>query len=220
MRSLRVLLGTAALALALTACGDDSSAPTTTEPAGSPAPILRPGAPGDPAGAGGEAVPRDSWTDGDAAFMQMMIPHHGQALVMSDLAADRASSPEVLRLAERIRAAQGPEIIAMASWLDGRDLPVPKAAEDASHWDHAAHGHDGMTGMLTPEQLEELEAADGAAFDRLFLEGMIRHHQGAIDMSTDVARTGSDRQVAELSVDIMSGQQAEIDIMRGLLQEG
>lgn len=222
MRSLRVLLGTAALALAVTACGDESASPDTspTPSAGSDAPVLRPGAPGDPAASDPAAVERDPWTDGDAAFMQMMIPHHGQALVMSDLAPDRASSPEVLRLAERIRAAQGPEIIAMASWLDGRDLPVPKAAEDASHWDHAAHGHDGMTGMLTPEELDELAAAEGAAFDRLYLEGMIRHHQGAIDMSTDVARSGTDRQVAELSTDIISGQQAEIDIMRGLLQAG
>lgn len=221
MTTMRVVLGTTALALALTGCG--GSEPSTSDPteAASSATVLRPGAPGEPAATGdADPVPRDTWSDADAAFMQMMIPHHGQALTMSDLAPDRASSPDVLRLAERIRIGQGPEILMMASWLDGRDLPVPKAAEDASHWDHAAHGHDGMTGMLTPEELDELAAASGPAFDRLYLEGMIRHHQGAIDMSIDVARTGKDRQVAELSSDIVSGQQAEIDLMEGMLGRG
>ncbi|BFO19435.1 hypothetical protein SHKM778_58230 [Streptomyces sp. KM77-8] len=108
----------------------------------------------------------------------MMIEHHAQALVMTELAPDRAESKKIVKLAERIGAAQGPEIEAMKAWLKSHD----KAERDEGH----AHDHATMPGMATQAQLKQLSAADGAAFDQLFLTLMITHHQGAITMATEV----------------------------------
>ena len=147
----------------------------------------------------------------------MMVPHHAQALQMSRLARSRAASPVVRRLAQRINASQGPEILLMASWLEEQGVDVPAAAEDPMSYDHSEHGHDAMEGMLTPAQMEQLEAASGARFDRLFLRGMIRHHAGAVAMADTVGAAGSAVQVAELAADVSSSQSAEIARMRQLL---
>jgi uncharacterized protein (DUF305 family) len=158
------------------------------------------------------------WNHADVAFVQMMVPHHAQALEMSAMAPERAASKQVLALARRIKGSQGPEVLTMSSWLQTRDIEVPKAGEDPSTYDHGEHGHMEMQGMLTHEQLAELKAARGARFDRLFLRDMIGHHQGAVDMAQQVAVDGTDLQVSEIAADVNTGQTAEINRMRALLK--
>jgi uncharacterized protein (DUF305 family) len=114
----------------------------------------------------------------DTAFMQNMIAHHGQALAMTVLVEERTDSRDISLLAERITVSQEAEIELMEEWLTDRDEVVPDPA------DHAQHER--MPGMATPAQLAELEAARGTAFDRLFLELMIAHHQGALTMVTEL----------------------------------
>lgn len=203
--------------LGLSACSGPAG---DEQPAGSSAPVVRPGGPGDPTALvdPDDISAEDPWNHADVAFMQMMIPHHAQALEMSELAGERAASPQVRALAERIRAAQGPEIMSMAAWLDERGMDVPRAVEDAESWDHAAHGHDGMAGMLTETEMEGLATSDGPEFDRLFLEGMIGHHEGALDMVDHVAVEGEDLRVSELAADIAVSQTAEIGRMEDLLR--
>ncbi|WP_408897454.1 DUF305 domain-containing protein [Nocardioides sp. R1-1] len=184
--------------------------------------VVQPGAPGEGASTlepGATAEHAETAHD-DVAFMQMMIPHHAQALEMSELAPERAGSPRVKALARRILAAQRPEILTMAAWLTDRDLAVPSAQDDPAEFDHGQHGHASMHGMLTEEQMRDLEAARGSAFDRLFLEGMIQHHQGAIAMADAVVATaGTDVQAIELANEIVIGQGAEIDRMEELLAQ-
>ena len=209
--------------LLLPACSEDPEPAPGAEAASTAAAdditVIVPGAPGETARTVGpdDVEIEDPWNHADVAFLQMMIPHHAQALVMSELAATRASDPRVKRLAERIGAAQRPEILVMAGWLEERGAEVPRTSEDPSSYDHGEHGHNEMQGMLTPAQLEALERADGAEFDRLFLRGMIRHHQGAVAMAEDVARDGAHLRVSEIASDVMVGQQDEIDIMRRML---
>lgn len=189
-------------------------------PPAASAPILQPGAPGEPVAT---IAPEDVPSPGrlnhtDVAFVQMMIPHHAQALVMSRLAPEHARSPRVKALAGRIEAAQGPEIVGMAAWLQEKGVEVPKAAEDPSAYDHGAHGHQPMVGMLTDAEMAELAAARGRAFDRLFLRSMIRHHRGAIEMADSVMREGADARVVEMANDVVATQSVEIDVMRRLLR--
>lgn len=181
--------------------------------------VILPGRPGEAAKTVDpqDVVNENEWNHADVAFVQMMVPHHDQALEMSRLAASRASDERVLSLSRRIRGAQGPEIIELAAWLDARNIDVPKAAEDPGEYDHGPHGHGSMAGMLTDEQMEDLAAASGRRFDRLFLERMIGHHEGAIAMANDVAREGADVRVAEIAADVATGQSAEIRTMRELL---
>jgi len=146
----------------------------------------------------------------DAMFAQMMIPHHEQAVVMADLAPTRAQDPQILELAAEIKAAQQPEIDQMATWLE--EWGVPRLAGEEAM---AAHGSHGMSGMLTDEQLAELEASSGANYDRLFAQMMIEHHQGAIDMAAEVLDS-SDPRVAGLAQQIVSTQEAEIEQLRPL----
>jgi uncharacterized protein (DUF305 family) len=140
----------------------------------------------------------------DIMFAQMMIPHHEQAIEMSTLAETRAQNPEVLALAAKIKAAQAPEIETMKGWLTkaGASLDM----------DHAAH----MDGMLTDAQMQALKNASGAEFDRLFLEGMILHHEGAVEMTKMV--TGSKNEDAHsLGHAIDDSQTDEIAYMKDLL---
>lgn len=196
----------------------DAGPRTALTPSSAP-PVLQPGAPGD---AGSTAAPGTTAEQAgvahdDIAFMQMMIPHHAQALTMSRLAPRRAASPAVKAMARRILAAQGPEILTMAAWLRDHDLAVPNAEDDPDAYDHGKHGHATMHGMLTPAELRALRRARGERFDRLYLAGMIRHHEGAIAMADVVAVKGTDVLVSELAGDILVGQNAEIDRMRALL---
>ena len=163
------------------------------------------------------APPAPAFNHSDIAFVQMMIPHHGQALEMARLARRYAVDDGVRTLAARIRAAQGPEILTMASWLEAEDVEVPRAGDPAEEYDHGEHGHDPMRGMLTGAQMHRLAAARGAEFDRLFLQGMIQHHQGAIEMADAVAVGGSAVLVSELAADVKATQAAEISRMRELL---
>ncbi|GAB3991912.1 DUF305 domain-containing protein [Nocardioides marmoraquaticus] len=159
-------------------------------------------------------APRNEWSQDDATYMSMMIPHHAQALEMTELVPDRADDPRVVRLAERITASQAPEIQMMAAWLDERDLDVPRA-DDA----HAGHGGHTMDGMLTDEQMQQLAETRGAAFDRLFLTSMIRHHEGALVMASETAGGGLDVIVGEHRDGLTSDQSTEVARMQELLAD-
>ena len=143
----------------------------------------------------------------DVMFSVMMIPHHEQAVEMSTLAETRSTNADVLKLATQIKAAQAPEIELMKTWNE--------------EWGVSDMGgmHDGhmMGGMLNGTQMVELENAKGAEFDKLFLTGMIAHHEGALDMANDVIKNGSDERVIELAKSIVESQTAEIELMRELL---
>ncbi|WP_437021767.1 DUF305 domain-containing protein [Streptomyces sp. enrichment culture] len=151
----------------------------------------------------------DSPNSADVAYAQMMIRHHSQALEMTELAPQRAGSAQLKRLAERIAAAQGPEITAMRGWL--RKHGEKETGEGHGH-DHAA-----MPGMATEAQLEKLRAARGGAFDQLFLTLMITHHEGAVTMATDVKAQGNNVQIEEMADDVVAQQTSEIARMREML---
>ncbi len=172
---------------------------------------LQPGGPGDPVRTATAAPePFPSLNPGDIAFLQQMVPHHQQALVLTDLAALHARSRSVRALAERIAVTQAPEISLMESWLADAGTPLGHDGHDA---DHSA-----MAGMLTEAQLDALAAARGARFDELFLRGMIAHHRGALTMAREVIGEGRNQRVKELATDIIAGQSAEIARMDAVLR--
>lgn len=190
--------------------GCAASAPGAGSPlvAGTGAPVIVPGGPGD---AGRTATPGERLGESEARvgaadvrFAEGMIPHHRQALEMAELVPARSSSKEVRTLAERIGAAQRPEIAAMTSWLESVGRP-----QDG----HG--GHDDHT--VTPEEMNRLRTARGAAFDELFLTLMIRHHEAAVTMASRQLRTGTDRAMIAMAGDVVSGQGIEIARMRGML---
>ncbi|QFG26182.1 DUF305 domain-containing protein [Actinomadura sp. WMMB 499] len=194
----------------LAACGgvdEPEAAPPRT--------VLVPGRPGE-ANRTEVAGPREAAqpTADEVEFVQMMIPHHAQALEMSRLAPDRAFDERVRSLASRIDVSQKAEIAMMKSWLDEN----PKAVLEAHGENHGGR-HADMPGMATPEQMERLEEARGAAFDELYLTLMITHHQGALTMVDDVLDKGTDVPIQQLARDVQSGQAAEIGRMRELLAE-
>jgi uncharacterized protein (DUF305 family) len=148
--------------------------------------------------------------DADVAFAQGMIPHHRQAVAMAELAGGRTENPAVLDLAARIEAAQAPEIDTLTAWLQEWDVEVPAG-------DMAGMDHGDMSGMGSPEDLAALEAALGAGFDRLFLEQMTVHHEGAVQMAQTELADGADPDVLALARTVAESQQAEIDEMAALL---
>jgi uncharacterized protein (DUF305 family) len=164
---------------------------------------------------------RMRFTLADVAFVTGMIGHHAQALVMSGLAPTHGAGPALRTLAARIINAQQDEIALMQTWLRDRRQPVPEVHISGTTLmvhgaEHALH----MPGMLTPEQLQELDAARGPAFDRLFLECMIQHHRGAVTMVHDLFGTdgaGQDEAVFKLASDIQVDQLTEIARMEKML---
>lgn len=179
------------------------------------------------AGGGASAPPAASSSSADVAFAQGMIPHHQQAVEMSKLAADRAGSDDVRRLATEIEQAQGPEIAQMQAFLTTWGAPasggMPGMDQGGmSGMDHGGMGqggmdHGGMAGMMTPDQMRRLEHADGADFDRMFLEMMIAHHEGAVQMAQTELAAGANAEAKALAQQIVDAQQAEIGQMRQLL---
>jgi uncharacterized protein (DUF305 family) len=144
----------------------------------------------------------------DAMFLQMMIPHHEQAVVMSDLALSISKDADVLKLAKQIKDAQAPEIIKMQGWLTDAGL-----SEDPGH----SMG-DGMGGMLSDSELSALKVSTGKAFDKLFLAGMIAHHEGAIQMVMMIENSPNS-EIKNLGQAIIKSQSAEIDLMKELLNK-
>lgn len=159
------------------------------------------------------AADRGTHNQTDVTFVEGMIPHHEGAIEMSEFAADRTDNPEILDLAERIEQAQGPEIEQMNDWLDA--WGIDRDAGDGGHGGHGDMAESEMPGMGT-EDMHQLEQAEGTEFDRLFLDLMIEHHQGAVDMSTTVLDEGDDPEVAALAERIIDDQRAEIEEMRSL----
>jgi uncharacterized protein (DUF305 family) len=137
----------------------------------------------------------------DIAFAEMMIPHHEQAIEMSEIALINTTNPEVLQLAQEIKDTQSPEIELMMGW---------NGVQKSSHAGHM------MDGMLSESELSDLREARGNEFDLLFLQSMIKHHEGAILMAQDVAAS-ENKDVANLSAAIITAQKLEIDAMKELL---
>ncbi len=164
-----------------------------------------------------EALGSPGHTDADVAFVQGMIPHHQQALEMTAMVDERTAHEGLPLMAERMEISQTDEIAQMEAWLEERDEDLP-----AAHGDHEG-GHAAlMPGMLTEDELAQLEAADGVEFDRLFLQYMIRHHEGAVLMVEGLLTEGGggqESEVFQLAQHIDSDQRVEIARMRTLLAE-
>lgn len=156
----------------------------------------------------------------DVEFAQQMIVHHRGAVDMAELAADRAQSPEVLALAEEIQAAQAPEIDVMSAWLQtwGEEVPEGAGMDHGAMSDHGDMGDMDMPGMMSPEQMQQLEQAEGAAFDRIFLELMTEHHRGAVEMAQVEQEAGENPAAIALAEQIETSQLEEIDRMEQLQQ--
>lgn len=205
-RAAVAVTATAVAALALAACGDDGNSSATT-PAAPPASA--------PA-----AAPADDHNQADVAFAQGMIPHHRQAVLMSDMARTRASSAEVKALAEKIKKAQDPEIATMTGWLKAWGEKVPTGTDGMDAMEGMDGGdHDGpdMPGMMDDHRMEQLRGASGAAFDTMFLTMMIEHHEGAVEMAKTEKAEGSYGPAKTLADDIITAQTAEIAQMKTML---
>jgi uncharacterized protein (DUF305 family) len=157
------------------------------------------------------SVPAE-FNDADVTFAQMMIPHHQQAVAMSDMIlAKDGVDPQVAKLAEQIKQAQQPEIDTMTGWLTAWGKPTNGGMSGMDH------GGDG--GMMSEEQMQQLRDADGTSGQRLFLEGMIAHHQGAVTMAQDEIANGTNPDAVTLAENIVKTQNAEIASMKALLQQ-
>jgi uncharacterized protein (DUF305 family) len=226
--------------------GPPEAAQSTAEPGPR---IFQPGAPGQATKEFStdelNAVEGVTYVEADVRFMQMMIPHHAQALEMTDLVRMHATTDAVRQMALRMEISQRDEIALMQSWLrergesvewDGMDGEHGARGTDAAHAGHPmagegmAMGDDAqvdsmdvalMPGMLTPRQMEELENARGVEFDRLFLLYMIQHHQGAVDMVADLFMTSGAAQestVFKFAEDVDADQTMEIARMQRVLE--
>ncbi|MFD5099951.1 DUF305 domain-containing protein [Streptomyces albidochromogenes] len=201
----------AVAALGLGACDSGGGTDAPKAKAGGGPSVVAPGRPGEPAKTmsaqeAAKSLPDGSPNGADYRYAHRMIEHHGQALVMTELAPKRARSTRVKRLAERIAAAQGPEIDAMRGWLGNNDGDRHKGG----------HDHTAMPGMATGKELARLRRAEGEDFDRLFLKLMTVHHEGAVTMATEVLAQGNNVQVEEMATDVIAQQSAEIGRMRDM----
>ena len=205
---------TLAAALLLSGCGADSGSGQAegTMPgmdhgsmSGSPAPSDAGHNSSDHSGTDQDGSDDAGHNDADAMFAQMMIVHHQQAVEMSDIIlAKDGMDPQIIELANKIKAAQGPEIEKMTVWLQGWNEPL-------------SSGHSSMDGMVSDEGLTQLKAAQGTEAARLFLTQMIAHHEGAISMADEEKANGSNPEALELAESVVSEQGTEIQTMKNLL---
>lgn len=225
--------------LSLTACGPrtQGSGPDSPSPADSAEPprqksntpamaqsgtpaVVQPGAPGQDSRVlertDLSTVDEVGYSPHDVRFMQGMIPHHAQALEMTALVGDRTEDPGFGRLTLRMEISQRDEIQLMSRWLETRGESVPSIGM------HAAHDGPMMPGMLSAEQMQNLEAASGVEFEVLFLEYMIQHHEGAIRMVRDLFASrggGQDSEIFQFATDVDVDQRMEIERMQGMLDD-
>ncbi|MFF0491505.1 DUF305 domain-containing protein [Nocardia sp. NPDC004068] len=197
-RTRTTLAGTGiAVALLMAGCsnGDDTASPATTTMSG-----MNHG--------GGTTTADAGFADADITFLQMMYPHHAQALDMAKLVPGRSPNPQVIALAAEIEKAQAPEMQQITDLLRAAGRPAPSADM----------GHD-MPGMMTHDEMTALQGLSGADFDREWLRMMIAHHQGAVTMSDTELTDGRDARTKALAQAIVTAQQAEIDRMHTLLTQ-
>lgn len=200
--------------LALTACGGSTATSGSTMPGMGSSTNSTVGS--SPAATGTPATGEHN--DADVTFVTGMLPHHGQAVQMADLAATRASSAKVKALAVKIKAAQAPEIAQMRGWLAGWGIPVPSETGMGS-MDHSSGSMAGDDGMMSDQDMSSLGDASGAAFDTAFLTGMTAHHQGAVAMAKVELASGSNDEAKKLAQAIITSQSQEITQMAQLLAE-
>ncbi len=197
MKRLCTLMVISTLVLAVAGCGNDSDEATSETQT---------------------AANGDEFNDADVAFASDMIQHHAQALQLVDMTTGRDLDPEVLQLAEDGRAAQVPEIEQMAAWLTSWDQPIPATVRDHAN----AHGEgdvemDDTPGMMSEDDMSQLEAAQGPEFEDLWLEMMIEHHAVAVDMAQTEQSEGVFQPAIDLADSIETSQEKEIDQMERLL---
>lgn len=189
--------------------------------------LVATGCGGDDAGSGSSTSATEH-NDADVAFASDMIQHHAQALSMVDLTMGRPLDPEVEALAEDIRAAQSPEIETMSDWLTAWGEEVPPTMRDHSNAGHDMEGmgesmegmeDSEMPGMMSAEDMTALEEASDAQFQAMWLEMMVEHHEGAIEMAEEQQDDGRYRPAVELAGSIIEAQRAEIDTMESMLEQ-
>ncbi|WP_245558292.1 DUF305 domain-containing protein [Nocardia thailandica] len=187
------------VALVVVGCGnDDDSAPvhhSSTTPAISTS-------------AATSIAPAGTFNDADVTFLQMMYPHHEQAVQMAELVPSRSQDQQVIDLAAGIKAAQQPEMTQIQSLLASAGKPDPAAG--------GAMNHD-MPGIMSPEQMSSLEAMSGPEFDKMWLQMMIDHHRGAVEMAQTEITSGTNPQAKQMAETIVATQQQEIAQMETLL---
>jgi len=214
-------------AVGLSACNRAGQAASETAAQSQAPAIVQPGAPGQ-ASTAISSVPAyqdNNFTQDDVKFMQGMIHHHNQALLMAAMIPTHTKSPELLAMGQKIQLSQSGEMKAMTEWLTSRKQTVPTIAADGSVKMEMAGmaGHmmdmSAMPGMLTAEQMKALDKARGAAFDELFLTGMITHHKGALKMVADLRETGAGKEpnIGHFLDGVDNDQRMEIVRMYGLL---
>jgi uncharacterized protein (DUF305 family) len=186
--------------------------------------VVQPGAPGKPT----KTLPTSTRavlpprSQADVSFMQGMIMHHSQAVEMTALIASHTDNKDLRSLGARISSSQSDEIKFMQRWLAARGEPISMPMSGMSDLDMSRHPMSLMPGMLTPEQMDALRKANGAGFDRLFLTGMIQHHNGALIMVKDLfdtAGAGQDADIFNFATDADNTQRAEIRIMQTMIQK-
>ena len=191
---------TLGLGLGLSACGNDDGDSDTTQ------------------------VSATEHNDADVAFATDMMQHHAQAIVMVDMTMDRPLDPEVQQLADDIRAAQGPEIETFTDWLTDWDEEVPETVRDHSNAGHdtgemgdSMEGMDDMPGVMSADDVAALEDASDAEFQTMWLEMMVEHHEGAVEMAQTETEDGQYTPAIDLAEDIASSQTDQVETMEGLL---
>ncbi len=147
--------------------------------------------------------------EADATFATDMIPHHAQAIEMADMAIARSTDDDVISLASRIKAEQGPEIATLSSLLTDWGQPVPSAGTSTMA--------DGMSGMMSEDQMARLGRSSGRVFDRLWLQMMVEHHRGAVEMAQIEQTDGASDDAKQLAANIVAAQQAEITTMNRMV---
>ncbi|MFI9401282.1 DUF305 domain-containing protein [Nocardia sp. NPDC052316] len=188
---------TAAAALVLTGCSDnDDMSGMQHSTSSAPAPSSAPTA-------------RTDFNDADVTFLQMMYPHHAQAVDMAKLVPSHSQNQQLLALAAKVEQAQAPEMQQITTLLQSFGKPAPTTG--------GGHGGHTMPGMMNPDQMNALQAASGPDFDRQWLTMMIEHHTGAVAMAETELAQGTNGESKALARSIIDSQRAEIDTMRGML---
>lgn len=188
-----------AMLLALAGCGSTNDTSSKTATTKAPSTTEMDMGHGDTSA---DSLPADV-SDADVTFVQGMIPHHQQAVEMAQAVIDRGSNAEVKSLAEGISSAQDPEIKTMQGWL--------------SDWGQSEMNMGMMDGMMTDDEMKSLDAASGAELDKMFVEMMIRHHEGAVTMAEQEVASGKNADTIDLAKKIITAQKAEITKMNELL---